>query len=359
MEDNEKLVQRIQALEERVEFLEETVKTLTDISASETAQKYIEKRQQALAVSKLLNSASPSIKINEREQEKILSSLTKQKEEIDKKITEAVTDNSTNMQEASENVAGSNSASEFNYNKLVGALEISGYNGFDKETIVMPSIIDGKRVTSIGTNAFKNMEFLKRAVLPENCTVIGENAFMGCHNLESVELLGEVRSIGNQAFSSCYRLKQIEFGNELTRIGKWAFYFTGITEIALPEKIRTIEEYAFYHSCLTSITLNEGLEIIKKCAFRSSHLRKIVLPTTLKMVEGKDGYTDTVTGYRIVKDFPFERGTQIAVMGKNTQFEQLSGGVIVYCSPGSVALQQAREEGVEVHPLSDFKLNGD
>ena len=70
MNELEQLKNEISSLKQRVDFLEETIKTLGDISSSETAKNYIEKRQQALAMSKLLNSAAPSIKINEGAQKK-------------------------------------------------------------------------------------------------------------------------------------------------------------------------------------------------------------------------------------------------------------------------------------------------
>ena len=65
MEDNEKLLHKIEELEQRVQFLEETIEALSNISASETAKKFIVQRKNVLSMSQLLNSMTCNVKINE------------------------------------------------------------------------------------------------------------------------------------------------------------------------------------------------------------------------------------------------------------------------------------------------------
>tara|TARA_B110000467_G_scaffold162878_1_gene187308 strand:- start:876 stop:1268 length:393 start_codon:yes stop_codon:yes gene_type:complete len=54
-------------------------------------------------------------------------------------------------------------------------------------------------------------------------TRIGENAFRDCSNLTSVTIPDNVTRIGNKAFADCSSLMNVTISNSVTRIGEWAF----------------------------------------------------------------------------------------------------------------------------------------
>lgn len=71
--------------------------------------------------------------------------------------------------------------------------------------------IDGitYKVTSIGSNAFKNNKKLTKVTIGSNVTTIGAKAFYQCTNLKGVTIPAKVTKIGKQAFYGCKKLKTI------------------------------------------------------------------------------------------------------------------------------------------------------
>ena len=148
-----------------------------------------------------------------------------------------------------------------------GTLSITGYKGTDLE-IIVPAVIDGKRVTAIDNQAFcsdKSGRLKKyRAVLAElrkveisdGITVIGESAFAGCSKLSEVVLPESIEAIGKNAFLGCEGLKDINLPASLKAIGEWAFYgCKGLTSVCIPDGMSSIEGYVFCECAnLSSVT---------------------------------------------------------------------------------------------------------
>ena len=79
---------------------------------------------------------------------------------------------------------------------------ITGYNGSDSE-VVIPSEINGVKVTSIGDWTFGYSNNLMRSItIPNSVTSIGNYAFAGCSSLTSITISNSVTSIGGHSFSS-------------------------------------------------------------------------------------------------------------------------------------------------------------
>ena len=336
MNELEQLRNEISSLKQRVDFLEETIKTLTDISSSETAKGYIEKRQQALAMSKLLNSATPSIKIDESAQEKILDSLTKQKEELDKKIAEAVMENTAD-------ILNTDLEKLFSYEIKTEGIEIQAFNGFDIGNLVIPSEIIGLPVIAIRDEAFKNLE-VKEVYMADSVIYIGNAAFQGCKSLEKVRLSQGLKHIGRSAFMDCEKLNNLDLPDSLLEMGEQCFENTGIEYVVIPKYIKALPKKCFWRcDKLKNVVLNNGLQKIEALVFGSDKLARIVIP---KSVEEVDGYALCVN----LKD------CRAAFLGMNTKYaptiEGFSG--TIYCLPGSEVQKQARLKIIPVRPLSDF-----
>lgn len=73
-----------------------------------------------------------------------------------------------------------------------GTVKIDDYKGDDEE-IVIPSEIDGKKVTEIGENAFCNCSSLTSITIPDSVTTIGTGAFDSCTSLTSITLPDNVK----------------------------------------------------------------------------------------------------------------------------------------------------------------------
>ena len=93
----------------------------------------------------------------------------------------------------------------------------------DQETLMLPVVLGGRVVTSVGPVAFVRCLRLREVIVPGNIGIIEPGAFSGCLSLKRVTLLDGVRSIGIQAFDFCGALEDVTLPASVTSIGKDAF----------------------------------------------------------------------------------------------------------------------------------------
>ena len=162
---------------------------------------------------------------------------------------------------------------QFSLNSDDSAYIVTGYEG-TSEDVYIPSTYNGKLVTSISEDAFKDCGILTSITIPSSVTSIGIGAFSGCSNLESITLpfvgaglkdtyithFGYIfgasssyynndcvpsslktvvitggSSIGSSAFENCSSLTNITIPSSVTSIGRYAFYnCSSLESIALP-----------------------------------------------------------------------------------------------------------------------------
>ena len=103
-----------------------------------------------------------------------------------------------------------------------GTLEITKYVG-NSATCVIPSEIDGKKVTQIGYNAFSSRTELTSITIPDGVTIIGNSAFSDCTSLETVTIPNSVTHIYPRAFYNCTSLKEVTIPASVTVIRDEAF----------------------------------------------------------------------------------------------------------------------------------------
>jgi hypothetical protein len=100
--------------------------------------------------------------------------------------------------------------------------------------LVIPETIEGKPVTSIGNQAFRNCTNLASINIPEGVTSIGNEAFWNCTSLTSVIIPESVTSIGYWAFWNCSSLTSITLPNSITSIGDSVFRgCTSLTSVTI------------------------------------------------------------------------------------------------------------------------------
>jgi len=147
--------------------------------------------------------------------------------------------------------------------------EITRYLGTDVNPVI-PSEIDGKKVTRIGSYAFSGCENIKEITVPsgvtsleecafKNCTslssitipksvkVIGEDAFYGCTSLKNITLPSGVKNIEEAAFTGCTALKKVVIGKNTVYIGAGAFNGCSSlgTIVIRSTKLTKVGDYAF------------------------------------------------------------------------------------------------------------------
>ena len=137
---------------------------------------------------------------------------------------------------------------------------ITGYTGNDAD-IVVPEMLDGYTVTSIGEDALSGKHFVKTVDLPDTVESIGRAAFWNCAGLTRVSLPSSLKTIGSYSFNKC----------------------TALTEIEIPGSLGTIASEAFTAcSSLQKVTIGEGCKEIQWKAFAGcTALQELNLPSTL------------------------------------------------------------------------------
>lgn len=139
--------------------------------------------------------------------------------------------------------------------------------------------IPGK-VTSIGTDAFKNNSELATVTIREGVTSIPNNIFLNCYKLSSLSLPSTLKTIGDGAFKYNMALKTVNLPSGLTTIGSEAFAGAGLTSIDL-SRVTNLGTFAFQDcKSLTSVTLSQTISNIPSGIFAGTKLTTITIPAT-------------------------------------------------------------------------------
>ncbi len=89
--------------------------------------------------------------------------------------------------------------------------------------VVIPSMINGKRVVGISSEAFKDCINLNEVSLPVGLLDICDSAFENDINLYSIGLPESLESIGDNCFLGCSKITSVMIPKNLKKIGESAF----------------------------------------------------------------------------------------------------------------------------------------
>lgn len=174
---------------------------------------------------------------------------------------------------------------------------ISGY-------IVIPSILGGYPVTSIGDRSFDSCRHIDTITLPEGVTSIGYKAFDRC-SARSINIPSSVIAISDGAFNKCEKLAFFHVSddnayyctidgvlfskNKSTLVaypaGKKDGSYTLISSYSIPDGVTRIRSEAFYGcSHLTSITIPHGVTSIGDLAFYNCGFTSIAIPSSVTSI---------------------------------------------------------------------------
>ena len=152
---------------------------------------------------------------------------------------------------------------------------------------------DEYSVTSIGSTAFANREYLESVTIPDSIESIESMAFYNCKSLTSVTIPSRVTSIGDGAFQSCTGLKSVTIPSSVTSIGDGAFYnCTGLKSVTFSStNPPAFEADLFLNTDLQTIYVPEGSEEDYKKALEGQYVSG---RSCASMVEGYFEITDGV-----------------------------------------------------------------
>ncbi len=174
-----------------------------------------------------------------------------------------------------------NPAKDFVTLEINGEIFISSYKS-NTPTIVIPSKIKGKPVTTISDGAFNEMTFITSVKLPQGIKKLGKSAFNGCKGLVSVSIPEGITEIGDNTFNNCEKLESINIPSTVKTIGMNAFKkCASLKEIVIPEGVEKISEGAFIDcSSLNKLTLPSTLTYTGLKAFYNTSDLDILMPAS-------------------------------------------------------------------------------
>ena len=136
--------------------------------------------------------------------------------------------------------------SDFQYSIMDdNTVRIDKYLG-NGSTVTIPETIDGRKITSIGINAFLNQTNLERVILPDSITIINAYAFKNCKKLSSISLPSNITSIKCYTFWGCTNLSEVSIPNGVVEICYCAFKeCSSLKSLIIPKTVTYIDTYAF------------------------------------------------------------------------------------------------------------------
>lgn len=265
------------------------------------------------------------------------------------------------------------------------AATIVGYLG-KEETLVLPDVIEGIRVTGMGSDVFSHVAYafpyhyesvntatqVKELIIPASVTHIASDAFNGAmvetitvangneafivedgvlfdqrkerlvfypknRSEQSFSIPDGTRTIGDYAFTDCSDIKTIAFPNSLQQIGEYAFSGCKMLQsVIFPESLKEIGSSAFANNeSIASIMLPEGLEIIGDHAFAFLPLLEVIeIPRSLKSLgEYCFFYCESLNQMHIPEGLAFigesafrkTNVSEITIEDGNTTYEVIDG----------------------------------
>ncbi|MCR5680675.1 MAG: leucine-rich repeat domain-containing protein [Prevotella sp.] len=256
------------------------------------------------------------------------------------------------------------------------------------QSVKLPSTL-----TELGDDVFDDCYSLETIELPAGLTSIGTKAFSGCRELQRVRIPAATREVGDGAFGYCKRLSAIDvdLGNKnyksvdgvlftsdmltlqaypsgkgrvyvvpdgVRTIAPEAFFLSYITELTLPQSLRTIGGYAFY-GCdeLYDVTIPSLVESIGNDAFdQCYHLTAVHLSANIKEV-GKDAFQNKAMLY--VPDEALDRFLNGDISKAKANFSGIYDGA-AGIRPESAHKPLARRTAADLimKPLGQIEVEG-
>ena len=176
---------------------------------------------------------------------------------------------------------------EYELDAETNTYKVIGIGICEDSNIVIPYTYNELPVTTIGTEAFDDLNSLISVTIPNSVTSIGDSAFFCCTSIEKVIIGNSVTSIGERAFYGCESLKSLTIGEGVTLIGEEAFSeCTSLTSVTIPNSVTSIGWGAFSGcSSLSHVAIGKGVTTIESVAFDNCYsLKSITIPNSVNSI---------------------------------------------------------------------------
>lgn len=163
----------------------------------------------------------------------------------------------------------------FEYYELNDSITVKSVidNSIYYDELVIPSNINGKPVTRIGEEAFKNVE-AKSLLIPNTVVDICNNAFQYAVVDEGITIPDSVNHIAERAFIGYQNTSYAK--NSHSRLN---------TGIKIPGGIKVISDSMFYKSGITDVEIADGVTHIGESAFSMSNVETFEIPDSVIYID--------------------------------------------------------------------------
>ena len=236
-------------------------------------------------------------------------------------------------------------------------------------SVIIPSTVGGKTVSSIGIEAFAGCDFITGIYLPSSVKYIGRSAFEGCISLQEINL-ENVITIDSAAFKLCTSLKSISIPKVVT-VSNYAFYgCIDLEEVDMPNVSRI--GISGFDYCENLQTINcPKLETLCSYAFYGNSRLSKIDTNALKYVGETGNDKDVFTGCYSLKEIKLPNvisitptafnnsGIRKVFIGKKfVGFTSVSGSmstrIDIYGYSGSTAEDFAESNGNDFYPIDEL-----
>lgn len=168
----------------------------------------------------------------------------------------------------------------YEYEETSWGIKILKFIDFDESVIVIPNVINGKKVIAVGNHAFKGCVGIEKIIISEGIEILGNGVFLNCKGLKEAVLPGTLKRIGTTDPTGCPAVL-----GDMTKFDG-AFEYTALESITIPNSVKYVGEHTFAGcSALRKVIFPRKLKEIQKGAFRwCRSLEEVVLPRELEIV---------------------------------------------------------------------------
>ncbi len=156
-----------------------------------------------------------------------------------------------------------------------------------EEDIYIPEKINGKKVVSVGREAFRDAQNLKTVTIAEGIEQISENAFFNCKKLSDISIPTTVSYIGTNAFmNTLWESKALETSDYIVVNSMLVDVKEGKNTYSVPAGVTKISSGVFYNNKeVVKVELPQSLEVVGDYAFAGcTALESVELPLNVKEI---------------------------------------------------------------------------
>ena len=172
-----------------------------------------------------------------------------------------------------------------------GEAWITKYDG-PESSVIVPSILDGHKVTRIGERAFQRCKSIAKVYIPYSIKQIDETPFPECDSL--AEIIVDENNTNFDSRNNCHAIIETKTNTLVA----------GCKTTVIPDTVEAIGLCAFYRcTLLTDIVIPESVKRIESTAFSTcTSLKRIIIPDSVIQIGGFAFYGCTSLGSIEISD---------------------------------------------------------